>query len=87
MTSLSDTAGTIVLNYELGDYGRLEERDCGCHLGELGREGIGERYHAGMWRQTGTVEVRRETPRATRAGKVLPFQPLGSTERTTVSRS
>jgi hypothetical protein len=58
-------------------------------LAELGRDGIGERYHAEMWRNARTVEVRREAPRATRAGKVLSFQPLGSAGQTTttVSRS
>jgi hypothetical protein len=35
-TSLQPTCQTIMLNAESGDYGNLEERDCGCPLGELG---------------------------------------------------
>jgi hypothetical protein len=33
-------------------------------------------YQAGMWRSAGTIEVLREAPVATRAGKALPFQIL-----------
>jgi hypothetical protein len=33
-----------------------------------------DRYQVGLWRNTGAVQVRREAPRATQAGKVLPFQ-------------
>ena len=45
-------------------------------LDELGRDGASSRYHAGIWRSARTIEVRREPPLATRAGKVLPFQLL-----------
>jgi len=45
-------------------------------LTELERGGLTERYHVGLWRSVGTVEIRREPPLATRAGKVLPFQLL-----------
>ena len=34
------------------------------------------KYHAGLWRSAQTIEVRREPPLATRAGKVLPFHLL-----------
>jgi hypothetical protein len=46
-------------------------------LRELASEGIAAAYSAAIWRDAGTVEVRREPPRATRAGKVLPLQVLG----------
>ena len=49
-------------------------------LDELGRDGASSRYHAGIWRSARTIEVRREPPLATRAGKVLPFQLLRRTE-------
>ncbi len=32
---------------------------------------------AGLWRRAGTVQVRREPPRSTPAGKTLPFHLLG----------
>jgi hypothetical protein len=43
-------------------------------LDELGRGSTVDRYQAGIWRNAGTIEIRREVPLATRAGKVLPFQ-------------
>jgi hypothetical protein len=45
-------------------------------LGALASESVAASYHAAIWRNAGTVEVRREPPRATRAGKVLPLQAL-----------
>ena len=36
MTSLTPTASKILLNVEIDDYGVVEERSCGCALGELG---------------------------------------------------
>jgi hypothetical protein len=156
-TPLSTSVPRIALNTELGDYAQIEERDCGCLLGELGArthlsgirsfekltgEGVTfvrtnleqivekvlpthfggtsldyqlaeeespagttrlvlrinpavgpvdeaavremllasvgadslfERYQAALWRGAGTIEVRREPPLATPAGKVLPF--------------
>ncbi len=36
MTSLMPTAPKILLNVEIDDYGTVEERSCGCPLGELG---------------------------------------------------
>jgi hypothetical protein len=36
MTSLMPTATKILLNVEIDDYGVVEERSCGCPLGELG---------------------------------------------------
>ena len=45
-----------------------------CLLDELAASGIVERYQASIWRNAGTVEVRREAPRATHRGKVMPFQ-------------
>jgi hypothetical protein len=43
-------------------------------LAELARGGPLAAYHAGLWRNAGTVEVRREAPIVTRQGKVLPLQ-------------
>ena len=159
-TSLSTNTAKIALNAELGDYGRIERRECDCLLGQLGLtthlseirsfeklsgEGItfvrsaleqiledalparfggssvdyqlaeeeavdgatrlvlrvdptvGEvdeaalraglldllgggnsvdRYQAELLRSAGSIEVRREPPLVTRAGKVLPFHLL-----------
>ena len=36
LTSLSPAAAKVALNVELGDSARIEEKDCGCLLGELG---------------------------------------------------
>jgi hypothetical protein len=160
VTSLSTTSSKIALNTEMGDYARVEERDCGCLLGELGmrthlseirsfekltgegvsfarsnleqileevlprrfggtsldyqiaeeegpdsatrlvlrvspsagemdeavlsaalleelgKGGLLEQYQAGAWRTAGTIEIRREPPLATQAGKVLPLHLL-----------
>lgn len=160
LTSLSPVAPKIVLNAELGDYARIEERDCGCLLGqlglrthisqirsfekltgegvsfaranveqlleahlparfggtsldyqlaeeetatsatrlvlrvnpalpgidaqtlrdaflaELGRHDLVDSYQAAIWRKAGTLQIRREPPLATRAGKVLPLHLL-----------
>jgi hypothetical protein len=54
-------------------------------LEELGRGNPMDQYQVGMWRSTGTVEIRREPPLATRAGKVLPFQVLERIHRTVES--
>ncbi len=42
-------------------------------LRELGQVGATEAEMASLWRQAGAVEVRREWPMATKAGKILPF--------------
>ena len=36
VTSLSPVTAKVALNLEIGDYARLETRDCGCLLGKLG---------------------------------------------------
>jgi len=166
-TSLYPTAGKIAFNLEIGDTATVEERDCGCLLGqrglrlhlsqihsyekltgegvtfarsnlqqildevlpsqfggtsldyqlaeeetvdgstqlilrvspsvgavddakirdvllaELGRDSLGAEYQAAIWREADTVQVRREPPRATQAGKVLPFQFLMPSDRPT----
>jgi phenylacetate-coenzyme A ligase PaaK-like adenylate-forming protein len=157
VTSLLPPAPKILLNVETGDYGRIENRPCGCALGaagltthvsrirsfeklsgegmtfvqtdllrvleqvlparfggtgadyqvveeeqngilklfltisprvgtvderaardaflkELGREGGFEQVGVEFWRRAETVSVRREWPKATKAGKILPFQ-------------
>jgi hypothetical protein len=158
VTGLNPTAGKVALNAEVGDYALVEERDCGCELGELGLrlhlsgirsfekltgEGVAfvrsnlehilestlparfgggsvdyqieeqeapdgsaqlilrvspavgtvdepalrsallealghgnsmDQYQAGIWRSAQTIQIRREAPLASRAGKVLPFQ-------------
>lgn len=67
---------------ELGDLRALVRQEGveGALLDELGRDGASSRYHAGIWRSARTIEVRREPPLATRAGKVLPFHLLRRTE-------
>jgi hypothetical protein len=42
-------------------------------LREVARVGEAESYMAQVWDQTGAVDVRRQPPVATRAGKILPF--------------
>lgn len=42
-------------------------------LAELDRGDLVDRHMAAVWRQRGTVDVRRAPPRATARGKVLPF--------------
>lgn len=162
LTTLTPWAAKVAFNTELGDYGRVEERTCGCLLGlrthltdvrsyekltgegvtfvrtnpeqlvertlparfggtsldyqlteeeapggitrlvlrihpavgevdeadvhavvlaELGREDLVARYHADLWQQAGTVQIRREPPLATQAGKVLPLHLLQRSER------
>jgi hypothetical protein len=36
LTTLTDTVGKLMLNVEVDDYGLVEQRPCGCVLGELG---------------------------------------------------
>jgi hypothetical protein len=43
-------------------------------LAELASDGELEGYMARMWERADSIEVRRQTPIATRAGKVFPFQ-------------
>jgi hypothetical protein len=162
-TLLTTEATKIALNAETGDYARVEERACGCLLGELGLcthlsevrsfekltgEGVtfarsslervlevalparfggtsldyqlaeeelangrtrlilrvspavgavdepalraafldeldeggpSSQYQARVWENARTIELRREPPVATRAGKILPFALLGQT--------
>ena len=47
-------------------------------LDELGRDGATANFGAVYWERAGTVEVRRRSPIATRAGKILPFHLLKS---------
>jgi hypothetical protein len=42
-------------------------------LAELGGGAVFDRFSATVWERAGTVEVRRQRPLATRAGKILPF--------------
>jgi hypothetical protein len=42
-------------------------------LAGLGADGTFDRFSATVWDRAGTVEVRRQWPVATRAGKILPF--------------
>jgi hypothetical protein len=43
-------------------------------LGALARDGDLERYMAAFWSRANTIEVERQVPHVTPAGKVLPFQ-------------
>jgi hypothetical protein len=49
-------------------------------LAELGASGPSDEYNVRLWRSVNTVEIRREAPLATRAGKVLPLQLPGRPE-------
>ncbi|OFX29645.1 MAG: hypothetical protein A2Z07_07650 [Armatimonadetes bacterium RBG_16_67_12] len=53
-----------------------EERARDAFLEALGHEGGLERLGAEFWRRANTVTVKREWPKATKAGKILPFQLL-----------
>jgi hypothetical protein len=164
LTSLSPVSPKVALNVELGDYARVEERDCGCLLGalglrthlsqvrsfekltgegvtfarsnvehvledllptrfggtaldyqiaeeetdagatrlvprvhpsvglidedalracfldEVGKDDLVNTYQASVWRNAGTLLIRREQPLTTRAGKVLPLHLLRQSE-------
>ena len=43
-------------------------------LDELRNGGLSDRHQADLWRQAGTVTVRREAPRAGGGGRILPLQ-------------
>jgi hypothetical protein len=45
-------------------------------LAELGRGSVLEAYMASVWERSGTIQIKRQEPVATRAGKVFPFQLL-----------
>ena len=46
----------------------------------IGQGGPVDQYHVGLWRDADTIEIRREAPVATGAGKVLPFHLLRRTD-------
>lgn len=50
-------------------------------LGSLARAGAAAAYGAAIWRDAGTIEVRREVPRATHAGEVLPLMVANGRQR------
>jgi hypothetical protein len=50
-----------------------EERIRGVFVDELGGDGGFARAYADIWRRAGTVQVKRQWPVATKAGKILPF--------------
>jgi hypothetical protein len=55
--------------------GAVDERAArDAFLEELGREGGFEQVGVEFWRRAETVTVKRDWPRATKAGKILPFQ-------------
>jgi hypothetical protein len=56
-------------------------------LEELGRDGALEKMNAKMWQRVGTLEVSRQEPIATAAGKVLPFYLLRSGQSASNSRT
>jgi hypothetical protein len=62
----------LMVSPGVGDLDDARVRDA--FLEELGRGGGLERMGAEFWRRAQTVTVRREWPKATKAGKVLPFQ-------------
>ncbi len=48
-------------------------------LEELGRDGGFTRLQTELWRRAGTIQVKRQWPVATKAGKILPFHVVGRT--------
>jgi hypothetical protein len=63
---------SLIISPRLGDVDADRARDA--FLEELGREGGLEKMGAEFWRRARTVTVRREWPKSTKAGKILPFQ-------------
>jgi hypothetical protein len=63
---------TLVISPRLGEVDATRARDA--FLEALGHEGGMERMGAEFWRRANTVTVKREWPKATKAGKILPFQ-------------
>jgi hypothetical protein len=63
---------SLIISPRLGDLDVDRARDI--FLEELGRGGGLERMSAEFWRRANTVTVEREWPKATGAGKILPFQ-------------
>ena len=55
-----------------------EERIRGLFVDELGRDGGFARAYAEVWRRAGTVQVKRQWPVPTKAGKILPFHVIKS---------
>jgi hypothetical protein len=56
------------------DLGKISEPDIvECFLSSLARQSEGQKIMAEIWAQSKTVQVRRERPVGTRAGKVFPF--------------
>jgi hypothetical protein len=62
----------LIISPRIGEIDQGRARDA--FLEALGSEGGLERMGAEFWRRANTVTVRREWPKATRAGKILPFQ-------------
>jgi hypothetical protein len=63
---------SLIISPRVGELEAGRARDV--FLEALGRSGSLERLGAEFWRRAQTVVVRREWPRPTRAGKILPFQ-------------
>lgn len=62
----------LIVSPRVGDVDAAEVRRA--FLDELGRDGALAGLGARIWERAGTITVRREWPRATQAGKILPFQ-------------
>jgi phenylacetate-coenzyme A ligase PaaK-like adenylate-forming protein len=63
---------SLIISPRVGELDAGRARDV--FLEALGRRGGLERMGAEFWRRAQTVVVRREWPKATSAGKILPFQ-------------
>ncbi|MDR7418066.1 MAG: hypothetical protein QN178_04050 [Armatimonadota bacterium] len=63
---------SLIISPRLGEID--EDRARETFLEELGQEGGLEKMGAEFWRRARTVSVRRQWPKSTRAGKILPFQ-------------
>jgi hypothetical protein len=71
-TTASVTRLVLQISPSVGEIDEQAVRDT--LLAELGRGSVIDRYQANIWRNAQTIQIRRERPLATRAGKVLPFQ-------------
>jgi len=64
----------LVVNPDVGPIDEAELRRT--FLEEVGKTGAVQKHSAAIWERAGTIEVRRQRPTSTKAGKILPFHVL-----------
>jgi len=66
----------LIVSPKIGPVDEENVRDL--FVDELGKDGGFARAYADIWRRAGTVQVKRQWPVATKAGKILPFHVIKS---------